>query len=327
MAIAVSFALLIRCFLFGSFRISSSCMEDSLLPGDYIIASKISYGVRLPQTLLSIPFTHDSIHFLGTKAYSSRLQLPYFRIGKMMAKRNDVVLFNRPSQRKTDVPLDKQKIEISRIAGLPGDKLQFDEKISFPLVINGKSTLESPLVKKFYSFPYSEIKEIKNVLKASEGGPFQIFHKQRDSLAFCLLNRLEFYKIKEDLPKSIALLPYSLPGKMTSIVIPARNMTIKLTPDNIERYETIICCYEPVRALKMGNNIYVNSKKITSYTFKYNYYWMLSDNREAQSDSRCYGLVPETNIISKASSIWFSVSTYGTPKSYFRWNRFFQIVH
>jgi signal peptidase I len=325
-AIAFSIALFIRCFLFGSYRISSSCMEDSLLPGDYIIASKISYGVRLPQTVLSIPLAHDSIHFLGMKAYSSRFQLPYHRIGKMKAKRNDIVLFNRPSQRKTDVPLDKQKIEISRIAGLPGDTLLFDEKLSFPIVINGKSSMESPLVKKFYSFPYAAINEMKSVLNASEGGPYQLFHKERDSLAFCLLNRLEYYKIKEDLPKSIALLPYSLHGESSSIVIPSRNMTVKMTPDNIKRYETIICCYEPVRALKMGNNIYVNSKKVTSYTFQYNYYWMLSDNREALSDSRYYGLIPETNIISKASSIWFSVSSDRKSKSHFRWNRFFQIV-
>lgn len=326
-AIAFSFALLIRCFLFGSFRISSSCMEDSLRPGDYVIASKLSYGIRLPQTLLSIPFAHDSISIFGIKAYSSRLQAPYFRIGSKLAERNDIVLFNRPAQIKTDVPLDKQKIEISRIVGLPGDTLMFDDKNSFPIVINGKSSLESPLVKKFYSFPYSYIGEIKKLLKATEDVSYQIFHQERDSLAFCLLNRLEFYKIKGELPKSIPLLPYSLPGKIISIVIPAQDMTIKLTPENIERYQTIICCYEPVRALKMGNNIYVNSKKITSYTFKYNYYWMLSDNREAYNDSRNYGLVPETNLISEACSIWLSISPESSSKSYFRWNRFFQIVH
>ncbi len=327
MVVAFWIALFIRCFLFGSYRISSSCMEDSLLPGDYIIASNLSYGIRTPQTLLTIPFTHDSIYLFGMKAYSPLLQLPYYRLGSKLAERNDIVLFNRPFQNKTDVPLDKQKVEISRVVGLPGDTIRIDESYSAPIIINGKASMDSPLAKNFYSFPYSERAQIERISKTMENASFQIFHKTGDSLAICLLNRLEFYKIKGDLPVAFPLKPYSIAGKNISMVIPSRNMTIKLTPDNIERYQTIICCYEPVRALKVGNNIYVNSKKITSYTFKLNYYWMLSDNREAYTDSRTFGVVPETHLISKALSIWFSVSPSASFMSSLRWNRFFQRVH
>ena len=50
----------------------------------------------------------------------------------------------------------------------------------------------------------------------------------------------------------------------------------------------------------------INGKETTTYIPKFNYYWMMGDNRHRSQDSRYWGFVPETHIVGKASLIWFS---------------------
>ena len=57
-----------------------------------------------------------------------------------------------------------------------------------------------------------------------------------------------------------------------------------------------------------------------TYTFKYDYYWMMGDNRHRSQDSRFWGFVPETHIVGKASLIWFSWNN--GP----RWDRLFKSI-
>src|ERR1051326_5250059 len=88
-------ATIIRTFLIEAFTIPSSSMERTLLNGDYLFVSKLSYGPRIPMTPLSIPFVHSSI--FGQKSYIESVQLPYYRLpGFGKVKRNDVVVFNFP---------------------------------------------------------------------------------------------------------------------------------------------------------------------------------------------------------------------------------------
>ena len=96
---AIVAATLIRVFFIEAYTIPSSSMEKTMLVGDYLFVSKISYGPKMPNTPLSIPFTHHTIPFTrDTKAYSEAIHWPYKRIaglGKM--KRDDIVVFNFPA--------------------------------------------------------------------------------------------------------------------------------------------------------------------------------------------------------------------------------------
>ena len=96
---AVVAATLIRTFFFEAYTIPTSSMEKSMLVGDYLFVSKVSYGPKLPNTPLSVPFTHHTLPFTRqTKSYSEAIQLPYKRIaGTDVIRRNDIVVFNFPA--------------------------------------------------------------------------------------------------------------------------------------------------------------------------------------------------------------------------------------
>ncbi|MFY8127613.1 MAG: signal peptidase I [Chitinophagaceae bacterium] len=90
------------------------------------------------------------------------------------------------------------------------------------------------------------------------------------------------------------------------IVIPQKNTTIAITTNNIALYKRLIESYEGHTLEIKPDGIYIDDKKTTTYTFKYNYYWMMGDNRHNSQDSRFWGFVPETLIVGKASLVWFS---------------------
>ncbi|MET0462684.1 MAG: signal peptidase I [Chitinophagaceae bacterium] len=94
---AVVAATLIRTFIFEAYTIPSGSMEKTLLVKDFLFVSKLSYGPRIPNTPLSVPFVHNYMPVTNGKSYSELVQLPYIRWFGSMPKRNDVVVFNFPA--------------------------------------------------------------------------------------------------------------------------------------------------------------------------------------------------------------------------------------
>ena len=93
---AIVAATLIRTFIFEAYTIPSSSMEKTLLVRDFLFVSKLSYGPRIPNTPLSIPFIHNYIPGSKWKSYSELIKLPYIRWFASPVKRNDCVVFNFP---------------------------------------------------------------------------------------------------------------------------------------------------------------------------------------------------------------------------------------
>jgi signal peptidase I len=94
---AVVAATLIRTFVFEAYTIPSGSMEKSLLINDFLFVSKFSYGPRIPNTPLSVPFVHNYLPFLKTKSYSEAISIPYIRWFASPVKRGDAVVFNFPA--------------------------------------------------------------------------------------------------------------------------------------------------------------------------------------------------------------------------------------
>jgi signal peptidase I len=171
---AVIAATIIRTFFFEAYTIPTSSMEKSLLVGDYLFVSKVTYGPRVPNTPLSFPLVHNTMPLFGGKSYFEWIHLPYDRLpGFSHVKRYDAVVFNFPDgdtlsttyqsnesyyallrkygrdkvwndkQNFGDIitrPVDKRENFIKRCIGLPGESVKVVNRIVY---INGKP-LESP---------------------------------------------------------------------------------------------------------------------------------------------------------------------------------------
>lgn len=94
---AIVAATLIRTFVFEAYTIPSGSMEKTLLVNDFLFVSKFSYGPRIPNTPLSIPFVHNYIPGSDRKSYTEIAKLPYIRWFASPVKRGDVVVFNFPA--------------------------------------------------------------------------------------------------------------------------------------------------------------------------------------------------------------------------------------
>tara|TARA_B100001964_G_scaffold137462_1_gene151659 strand:+ start:959 stop:1735 length:777 start_codon:yes stop_codon:yes gene_type:complete len=108
-AYAVLIAVCTRAFAYEPFSIPSGSMKPTLLVGDYLFVSKLSYGYSRFSLPLNPPLISDRILFTEPE-------------------RGDVAVFRLPSN--TDIDY------IKRLVGLPGDKIQVKQGI---LNINGKA--------------------------------------------------------------------------------------------------------------------------------------------------------------------------------------------
>lgn len=104
---ALIIALVVRVFFYQPFNIPSGSMKSTLLVGDYLFVSKLSYGY----SKYSFPFSFDIFDgriFAGTP------------------ERGDVIVFKLPRDNETDY--------IKRVIGLPGDSILVRDGVVF---ING----------------------------------------------------------------------------------------------------------------------------------------------------------------------------------------------
>ncbi|EJW95495.1 signal peptidase I [gut metagenome] len=78
---AIVFALVavyfVNLYIFQNYQIPSSSLEKSLLVGDFLYVSKMSYGPRVPNTPLSMPLAQHTLPIFNTKSYFEWPQWEY----------------------------------------------------------------------------------------------------------------------------------------------------------------------------------------------------------------------------------------------------------
>jgi signal peptidase I len=339
-AILVAFIaiILFRIFFFEAFTIPSPSMEKSLLTGDYIIVSKLSYGPRLPNTLLSFPFAHQYLPFTeNTKSYVDWIKIPYKRLfGAPDIERNDVVVFNYPMEEEH--PVDQRTYFIKRCVALAGDTLEVKEG---QVYINNNYTD----VPEKLQFNYKILTDIDSInsdsitkLGITEGAKM---HNKGEY--WFNLDSESVDKIKK-VPHVVSVEPllekkgnysdYMFPENehflwnvdfFGPIYIPKAGDTLQLTTESLPLYERLISVYERNNLRTSHDSIFINDKYTSQYTVKMNYFFMMGDNRHNSADSRFWGFVPEDHIVGKAVLVVLSIDKTDL-ESNIRQNRWFKRV-
>lgn len=384
----------INIFIFQNYQIPSSSLEKSLLVGDYLFVSKLSYGPRVPNTPVAFPLVQNTLPFFNSKSYLDWPLWDYKRVkGFGDVKRNDIVVFNFPAGDTVALkvqnpdyynlveqygrenvltdkatfgeviyrPVDKRENYVKRCIGMPGDTIEVrnnqvyidgvaaknpeDMQFNYFVETDGSAISEE-------QFRLLDISKDDRILISNgtsnqetlsllgftpnESGQYNpVYHFPLTQKAVEIAKKLPIITKIIIEPDSWAGSTYPL-GYNTGwsrdnygpLWIPKKGATIPLNERNLALYERCIRNYENNQLEVKDGQVFINGKPETSYTFKYDYYWMMGDNRHNSADSRSWGFVPEDHIVGKPIMIWLSLDK---DRSLFdggiRWNRMFRWVH
>lgn len=144
---AIVFALVavyfVNLYFFQNYVIPSSSLEKSLLVGDYLFVSKMSYGARVPQTPLHMPLTQHTMPVFNCKSYLEWVKWDYKRVdGLGKVQLNDIVVFNFPAGDSVATALQAE--DIYRLS------YQAGKELSKPIDMSGLSLEDQRLVFDYY---------------------------------------------------------------------------------------------------------------------------------------------------------------------------------
>ncbi len=339
---AVIAATLIRWIFMEAFTIPTPSMEKSLLVGDYLFVSKISYGPRTPKTPLQIPLTHGKIWGTEIPSYLDFIQLPQFRFpGLSDVERNDVVVFNWPAE-GPDIPLDLKTHYIKRCVGVPGDILEVRD---MQVYINGEQFQNPPDMQfRYFVATQENLNErffrrndiaIAEVAKVGGGYWMQTKPetakkiKNLDFISDVIVASMPSDRPEPRIfPNDPELYPWNT-DHFGPLPIPGEGTTVKMDSSKVVLYGSTIRNYEDHDEVTIRDyKLFIDGKEIAEYTFKQNYYFMMGDNRHNSEDSRFWGYVPENHVVGKALFIWLSVDPeYGIfSLNKIRWSRLFNLI-
>lgn len=409
---AILFALVavyfINTFFFQNYQIPTSSLEKSLLVGDFLAVSKLSYGPRAPMTPLSFPLAQHTMPVVGGKSYIEKPQWKYRRLkGFGKVKRNDIVVFNFPTgdtvalnQQATDFyllskynsrgsagvradkraygeityrPVDRRENYVKRCIGLPGETISLRNDSVF---IDGKLIPNPRLSQHFYIIHTDGTQIAPELFK--ELGINKADYSIQDNYGQVVVRSQDLAGADSLDMASIGLYPHHgsngrvyfgipLTNEMVDklrakpfvwdiikekehpgdnyyyplsyetgwtrdtfgpLWIPKKGATITFDNDidfKVAAYERCIRNYEGNDFAYRGGKVYINGEPVDSYTFKYDYYFMMGDNRHNSADSRVWGFVPEDHIVGQPILIWLSLEKdNGWFNGKIRWKRLFR---
>ena len=347
----------INLFIFQNYQIPSSSLEKSLLVGDYLFVSKVSYGPRVPNTPLSFPLVQNTLPIFNCKSYLDWPSWDYKRVaGLGQIQRNDIVVFNFPAgdtvatlQQNPDYytlvqmygreavrmnkqsfgeiiyrPVDKRENYVKRCVGLPGDSLSIRNN---QVYINGKAA-QNPKNMQLNYFVETETPLTETMFRnwgvsrddyMPYGQPCTVTDPETLSFLGFQPNANGAYNLVYRFPMTESMVAQvkKLPSVKKVIVEPEIIGGTMYYPVDYDNGWTRDN-YGPIWIPKRGATIELT---------QYDYYWMMGDNRHNSADSRSWGFVPEDHIVGKPIMIWLSLDK---DRSLFdggiRWNRLFRWV-
>ena len=359
---AVIVVTFINLFFFQAFKIPSSSMESSLYTGDQLFVSKLTYGPRVPQTPLTIPFTHNTI--FGKESYSTLIQNKYRRLkGFRHVRRGDYVVFGFPNGdtvlRRNPVadyhelvrvsgreavdrmgeiivrPMDKKDHYVKRCVAIPGDTLEVRDGFVW---VNGEQQTVYPGVQLSYTVRTDGRKINAKVLdKLDLNVPSAYFDPMLPGYPVLLLTAEKLEEVKS-LPNVVSVTPILIkePSLEYNRLFPYTKdsgwtrdfygpLWIPSKGATIQLTQDNVALYERVISVYEGADLQ-QALREGSYTFKQDYYFMMGDNRHDSQDSRYFGFVPEDHIVGRPAVIWLSVDKSKRFPHNIRWSRFLKFL-
>ncbi len=317
-------ALVVRTFLYKTYRVTGNGMSDIISPGNTLIVQ---------MRRISLPSIFNTILKRGGRRkrplYSLPLPGSFFPL-----HREKYVLVEDPRDNAIG-NINIGKPVLLYIMGEPSDQISIKDSCYYIGEKYFPSPFESKKIYKVFAL-YDKIYLLKKIFEKNNC-TYQISRQKKYSIKE---NRIQ-YVIKEitviasptnfslALQKSSDFVKYhydektiiskrdkilfdyytweELEGNYTNmkpVKVPYKGYKIKINKDNIKKYLYTIRFFEgyanvhPVQ--KQGKWIlYIDGIAFSSYTFKKNYYFLIQHNRNAFYNSKAFGFIPEDLITGK----------------------------
>ena len=363
---AVVVVTFINIFFFQAFKIPSSSMESTLYTGDHLFVSKLTYGPRVPQTPLTIPFTHNV--FFGKESYSTLIQNDYRRLkGFRAVQKGDCVVFGFPHGdtvlrkapaedyytlcrlmgRKQVIenlgpvivrPADKVDHYVKRCVATPGDTLEVRNGLVW---VNGVQQEVYPGMQLSYKVTTTGGRINSKLLSKLGLNTEELWYDASlpgypaMPLTGEMLSKLGTYNNVVSIEANVDEYPADYPDSYLTIF--PFNASYHWTRDFFgplwipAKGATVALTQENLPLYERLISVYeggdpVKALEEGSYTFKQDYYFMMGDNRHNSLDSRYWGFVPEDHIVGTPSVVWLSTAKGKKFPSNIRWRRFLKFV-
>lgn len=358
---AVIVVTFINIFWFRAFKIPSSSMESTLYTGDHLFVDNLTYGPRVPQTPLTIPFTHNV--FFGHESYSKLIQKPYRRLkGFREVRKGDIVVFGFPNgdtvlvrDRVSDYhmlvrmygrervnamgpiivrPTDKKDHYVKRCVATPGDTLEVRDGLVW---INGEQQNVWPGVQLTYSVTTAGTALNNRVLSKLGLNMGELFYDPSLPGYPAMPLTAEMLEKVKGLPgvESVELNVETEPWDCREI-FPFTTDTgwsrdqfgplwIPSKGSTVKLTDENLPMYERIISVYENADL-ADALSKGEYTFKQDYYFMMGDNRHNSLDSRYWGFVPEDHIVGRPVVVWLSTAKGQRFPNNIRWSRFLKFV-
>ena len=264
----------------------------------------------------SIKDKRESVQF--TKTLSASMS-PALAAGDSIAwkrtkeiKRNDIAVFQFP---------EESSLSVFRCVALPGDILEIKQglvyindhfsdyqpeqlKFRYQVIIEGnldESELRRMGIEKVYQFSEEDCVYDLTIKQVEE------IEKMKNVVQIHLMSMEQGESAEGKLFPFDPALDWNW-DFYGPLIIPRKGLTIEIIPENASLYGTIISLYEQADSVSLNKDglLEINGEEVRFYTFKYDYYFMMGDNRHNAADSRLKGPVPDYQIKGTARYIFWS---------------------
>ena len=307
---AFTVMLFVHTFIFQPFVVPTPSMASTVLPGEYLIVSRLHYGPRTPRTL-GIPYTDFYIDGITLPA----IHLPGFS----SINRGDVVVFHYPPE--TELPIDKRQPYLKRTLGLPGEQIELRDKKVF---IDGAQIQDFAGLQQFWhiyktdprvNLPYQKLKDlgVEEIIELADPVQTRIIATEEaaaEIASWPYVDKVVPFVDTNTPGLSARLFPPNrtqTPDNYGPLWIPKAGARITLNDDTWVTYHQVINEHEPHTVARSPEGSFmVDGAPATDYTFSQDYYFMMGDNRDNSLDSRYWGFVPDSHIMGKAVARFYS---------------------
>ncbi|OGJ87103.1 MAG: signal peptidase I [Candidatus Raymondbacteria bacterium RifOxyA12_full_50_37] len=326
---ALVMALIVIQFVIQAFKIPSGSMEDSLLVGDFLLGLKYIYGSPIPFTYDKLPGLREPerndvviFKFPGDPNYPNNDEKRYIKLINTFVF--GVLYWDKEGK---SITVHRPKDFIKRCVAKGGDTVEVRDKV---LMVNHQEVPEAPMGKHIDSRVMPNAFDPRDTF-----GPYIVPKKgevltlsDARSIREFFWARSLIYQENPTTPMHSVIKLYVNDSLYSEIPYKGA-LYVKYTNWDWHEMEKQLSLFQqkmPDASVRVAKELYLDGKRITEYTLRYNAFFMMGDNRDNSLDGRYWGFVSKKFVNAKALIIYFSWDSFEPVLSAIRFSRIGKLI-